>query len=336
MKENRTPIPKEVANIALFLSNRSCCVCRTPGRAIQLHHLDGNRNNHKLDNLAVLCLQCHDETLLKGGFGRKLNSGLIKLYRNELYLENKRRFELIPNLKNIFTEIEVSKKQQITKNTQSLDDYMFYITIDMCYENEYWGLLAFEYNIINQKELAKKYANKSIEKAIINEDWIEVITTKIFIFGTEDIEPDLIEKAADMYLKQENYCDLARLYQELGYSEETLIYYNKGIEKFIKEKNWFSAGFYLRESGNIDKAKIFFNKALKSYLDKVDVFWILRSYEELEMFSELKKFAEDIIENNKFNNISDEEKLKVMEIIGNEEEAKRIMKILKEKRIGIL
>ena len=104
MKENRTPIPKEVANIALFLSNRSCCVCRTPGRAIQLHHLDGNRNNHK-------CLQCHVETLLKGGFGRKLNSGLIKLYRNELYLENKRRFELIPNLKNIFTEIEVSKKK---------------------------------------------------------------------------------------------------------------------------------------------------------------------------------------------------------------------------------
>lgn len=143
MKENRTPIPKEVANIALFLSNRSCCVCRTPGRAIQLHHLDGNRNNHKLDNLAVLCLQCHDETLLKGGFGRKLNSGLIKLYRNELYLENKRRFELIPNLKNIFTEIEVSKKQQITKNTQSLADYMFYETIDICYENEDWGLLAF-------------------------------------------------------------------------------------------------------------------------------------------------------------------------------------------------
>jgi len=54
------------------------------------------------------------------------------------------------------------------------------------------------------------------------------------------------------------------------------------------------------------------------------------------MFEELKNFAEDIIDNNKFNNISDEEKLRVMEIIGNEEEAKRIMKILKEKRIGIL
>ena len=86
MIQKRTQIPKDIANLTLFLSDRICCVCRVPGKAIQIHHLDGNNNNHELDNLAVLCLHCHDESQIKGGFGRKLNSELIKLYRNELYL----------------------------------------------------------------------------------------------------------------------------------------------------------------------------------------------------------------------------------------------------------
>lgn len=139
-----------------------------------------------------------------------------------------------------------------------------------------------------------------------------------------------------MYLKQENYSNLARLYRDLGNPELATIYYNKSIEIDIRKRNWFPAGYYLKESGNLERAKVFFKRALKEKLKKGDVHWIIRCYEELEMFEELNNFAEDIIDNNKFNNISDEEKLRVMEIIGNEQEAKRIMKILKEKRIGIL
>ena len=29
---------------------------------LELHHIDGNRTNHKLDNLQLLCLNCHAQT----------------------------------------------------------------------------------------------------------------------------------------------------------------------------------------------------------------------------------------------------------------------------------
>jgi hypothetical protein len=55
-------------------ANNTCCRCRTPGRPIQIHHIDGDPANNAEENLAVLCLDCHDDTLVTGGFGRSLNA----------------------------------------------------------------------------------------------------------------------------------------------------------------------------------------------------------------------------------------------------------------------
>ena len=30
--------------------------------SLQLHHIDGNTNNNKLDNLMILCPNCHTQT----------------------------------------------------------------------------------------------------------------------------------------------------------------------------------------------------------------------------------------------------------------------------------
>ena len=87
ISNSRSKIPDNIANYILFLSDRTCCVCRVPNKSIQIHHIDGNPNNHDIDNLTLLCLQCHDDTQIKGGFGRKLNQSLIKIYRNDWYFE---------------------------------------------------------------------------------------------------------------------------------------------------------------------------------------------------------------------------------------------------------
>lgn len=84
-KKNRISIPSEVADQVLFASDRCCCVCRNENRPVQIHHIDENPSNNSADNLAVLCTLCHDLTQLKGGFGRKLNAGQVKLYRDEWY-----------------------------------------------------------------------------------------------------------------------------------------------------------------------------------------------------------------------------------------------------------
>jgi hypothetical protein len=58
-------------------------VCRIGGRPVQLHHIDEDRSNADPDNFAVLCVDCHDETHRRGGFGRQLNAAQVRRYRDE-------------------------------------------------------------------------------------------------------------------------------------------------------------------------------------------------------------------------------------------------------------
>ena len=79
----RTPIPEEVAAAVLFRQDRTCCVCEERGKRVQIHHIDGDPSNNEPRNLAALCFDCHDETQIKGGFGRTLNPSQVSLYRDE-------------------------------------------------------------------------------------------------------------------------------------------------------------------------------------------------------------------------------------------------------------
>lgn len=79
----RLSIPPEIAAKVLFLSDRTCCVCRRKGKPIQIHHIDGNPTNSDINNLAVLCLDCHNETQISGGFHRKLDAEQVRLYQDD-------------------------------------------------------------------------------------------------------------------------------------------------------------------------------------------------------------------------------------------------------------
>ena len=83
MAKHRTPIPDDLAAKVQFAADRTCCVCKERGKSIQIHHIDENSSNNTLENLVVLCVQCHDNTQIKGGFGRKLNAQLVTQYRDE-------------------------------------------------------------------------------------------------------------------------------------------------------------------------------------------------------------------------------------------------------------
>jgi hypothetical protein len=78
----RIPIPAEVAADALFMSDRTCCVCHKAGKQVQIHHINEDPSDNNPGNLAVLCLECHAQTQITGGFGRKLNANLVILYRD--------------------------------------------------------------------------------------------------------------------------------------------------------------------------------------------------------------------------------------------------------------
>jgi hypothetical protein len=77
--------PRLAAHV-LVAFDRTCCVCHTAGLAIQLHHIDGDPAHHSLENLAVLCLECHHQTQLHGGFARRLDPAQVRLYRDHWVL----------------------------------------------------------------------------------------------------------------------------------------------------------------------------------------------------------------------------------------------------------
>lgn len=83
MAKERTPVSDEAAAELLFLSDRTCCVCRLRGKPVQIHHLDEHPSNHAMANLAVVCFDCHRDTQISGGFDRKLDAAQVRLYRDD-------------------------------------------------------------------------------------------------------------------------------------------------------------------------------------------------------------------------------------------------------------
>lgn len=59
-----------------------CCVCRTPGGAPQIHHIDKDPSNNERSNLAVLCAAHHSAAHERGGFGRALDPRLVAYHRS--------------------------------------------------------------------------------------------------------------------------------------------------------------------------------------------------------------------------------------------------------------
>lgn len=74
----RLRIPQTVTDEVLFASDHTCCVCRTPHKDVQLHHIDRNRRNNDPGNLAVVCLDCHSNVSGHRGLGKSYSIGEVR------------------------------------------------------------------------------------------------------------------------------------------------------------------------------------------------------------------------------------------------------------------
>lgn len=63
VRGGRPPIPLVVLHELLYNNSNTCCVCHEGGRGIVVHHIRqwSESFDHSPENLAVLCLQCHNE-----------------------------------------------------------------------------------------------------------------------------------------------------------------------------------------------------------------------------------------------------------------------------------
>lgn len=92
----RKAISASRADSIVFESDRTCCICEDRGRdrSIQIHHIDGNPANNAVENLAVLCLEHHNEASTPAGNARALTAGVVRKYSrswNRKVRERRRR-----------------------------------------------------------------------------------------------------------------------------------------------------------------------------------------------------------------------------------------------------
>ncbi len=78
---DRPRIPQKMADNLMFANDHACCICRKKGKHVQIHHIDGDDSNNALENLAVLCLECHSRVTGDEGLGRHFTPGEIKQYK---------------------------------------------------------------------------------------------------------------------------------------------------------------------------------------------------------------------------------------------------------------
>ena len=82
MSKQRKKIPKQTEITLLDICDHTCCVCRE-SQEIQIHHINKDSQDNNIENLAVLCLNCHDKAEKTGGLSRNFSPEYITKRREE-------------------------------------------------------------------------------------------------------------------------------------------------------------------------------------------------------------------------------------------------------------
>jgi len=263
-------IPPLTAAKVLFASDRICCVCRRRGKPVQIHHIDEINSNHDPANLAVLCLDCHTDTQIRGGFHRKLDAEQVMLYRNDwvAIVANERATEAI-----------------VEQTRDTADISLITSQVEILKDNKQYELLVSMYDRLGNRELRDKY----IEIALAADPSDFNIIYLRGIQGRLDLIPaDVRQRQIDVMVKHEDWSQLARLYKRLRDDENAVLYYCKSIIESLSESRSFSAAYYLKEMTEQSLHVPLFEQAYKQFAEADDLWWQVRSLQELGYSNELK------------------------------------------------
>ncbi|MGK3981493.1 HNH endonuclease signature motif containing protein [Sorangium sp. So ce136] len=267
MAKKRTDIPVDTAAWVLFLHDRTCCVCRKERRPVQVHHLDEDPSNHDVANLAVLCLDCHTDTQIRGGFDRKLNAQQVILYRDDWL--------------RIVAAQRASRgnKRHGTASTNSHGVEFATSIADIYLQNKQYELLAIHYNEIGNKGLRDKY----IELALQNPagdgttEFLRRLQGKAQAVSTQIVERRLVTYEANGHFVEKGF-----LLESLGRHREAAVAYVRGILQSLEEEdNPFSAAFYMRRLVDSKFPEILYNEARSAAQLAGDLWWEMRALQEL-------------------------------------------------------
>ena len=77
----RPNISQALADELMYRNRHTCCICHTPRKHVQIHHIDNDSSNNTFGNLAVLSLDCHSVVTGDEGLGLKYTPGEVARYK---------------------------------------------------------------------------------------------------------------------------------------------------------------------------------------------------------------------------------------------------------------
>jgi tetratricopeptide (TPR) repeat protein len=276
MPKKRIPIPKAIAAKALFASDRTCCVCRIAGKRVQIHHVDDDPSNNEPSNLAVLCFECHGDTQTTGGFGRQLDADQVLLYRDDWHriIANRRVQDYREAIGKI--ESESSRIKYLTSLTERLRENQDYITLANIYAN------------MGNNELRDKYIELALEGD--SPDWL-IIDLRGLQSRQDLIPVDVADRRLNQQRDNGDWSQRARTLVALGRYVEAAHDYVESVLNDLESGNEFSAAFYLKELYKTGIVNRLFEKALRDFEDEGDIWWQIRSMQELGWHSEIDELV---------------------------------------------
>ncbi|UDY22932.1 HNH endonuclease signature motif containing protein [Nocardioides sp. Kera G14] len=262
-KKNRVPIPAHVAAEVLFLADRTCCVCRDRNRPVQIHHIDDDPGNNLVQNLSVLCLECHRETQISGGFDRKLDAAQVTLYRDDW-------------LRVVADARATSGSLRDEDRTVGVEVELATSLAEIYRDQEDWVGLALHYWSIGNDDLAARYTSKAIEAGVSVQTKV-LLCTRIAgcanLVTTAEIEEALTDTS--------DWTSRARRLRDLGRTAEAVSEYISGIQRRLNDGNVFTAAYYLKELSESSLIAELFKIALAESVAEDDLWWQQRAMQEL-------------------------------------------------------
>jgi hypothetical protein len=79
--KDRVKIPDSLRSQILIANQHACCICGNAG--VQIHHINEKPDDNRSANLAVLCLNHHDEATSVTGLSAKLSPSEIRKYKRQ-------------------------------------------------------------------------------------------------------------------------------------------------------------------------------------------------------------------------------------------------------------
>lgn len=126
----RISIPDKISDKLMFLNRHICCICTIRHKHVQIHHIDGNNNNNDIENLAVVCNDCHSKVSSNEGLGRGYTINEVKMYKSEWETACQKNLD---SIEKSFKQAEVSlSKPQNEFDFFSALNSILYQTYDSC------------------------------------------------------------------------------------------------------------------------------------------------------------------------------------------------------------